>query len=111
MRSAAARLPANDVDVDDLTASERAHRTAISIHCPNTDEMDMATRCDLAAMRDQASAAIARADPEAAQLLVAAASIAATWVYAPAPTSRLLRVRLAVRMMIETARSVQRALA
>lgn len=92
------------------SVTERAHRHAISIHCPNCDEMEMAARVDLAIMRDAAMVGVGRASDQAAVLLHEVSKMAAQAVYAPIPASRLLRVRSALNLTMEAARAVERAL-
>lgn len=92
----------------DPSPAERAHRRTISIHCPNCDEVEMAARCDLAAMRDQASAGVMRACDPAAVILGEVVKLAAAAVYAPLPASQLLRIRSALGFTIEAARAVER---
>ena len=87
---------------------ERAHRAAISLHCPNCDEMEMAARCDLAALRDAAAAGIGRAGDSAAVLLHEVARLATQAVYAPAPASQLIRLRSALSFTVEAARALER---
>jgi uncharacterized membrane protein len=93
----------------DESDQERAYRAAISIHCPSQCEQDMAARVSLAMMRDQASTGMARACPMAATLLGEVMSAAAVAVYAPAPTSYLMRLRSALWLTMEAARAVERA--
>lgn len=94
----------------DETEVERAHRRAISIHCPNQDEMTMAARVDLATMRDLASSGAFRAGDEASRLLLIAARVATNAVYAPLPFAKLQGIRAALHMTIEAARAMERAL-
>jgi hypothetical protein len=89
---------------------ERAHRHAISVHCPNCDEMEMAARVDLAIMRDAATVGVGRASEHASVMLHEVSKLAAQAVYAPIATSRLLRVRAALNLTMEAARAVERAL-
>lgn len=89
---------------------ERAHRHAISIHCPNCNEMEMATRCDIAVIRDKAMMGVRHASEMPAAMLHEVAKLAAEAVYAPVSTSRLLRVRAALNLTMEAARAVERAL-
>lgn len=91
-----------------MTAAERAYRHTISIHCPNRDEMELAVRCDLATIRDQATAGVSRASVEAAGLLAEVSRLATHAVYAEMDTGRLLRLRLALMMTVEAAREIER---
>lgn len=90
------------------TVGERAYRHSISIHCPNCDEMEMAARCDLAAMRDAAMVGVQRASDSAAILLGEVARLAMNAVYSPMPTSRLIRLKAALTLTMMAAREVQR---
>lgn len=90
------------------SVTERAHRHAISIHCPNCDEMEMAARCDLAAMRDAAMVGVSRASDSAAIMLGEVARLAMNAVYAPIPASRLIRIKAALTLTMMAAREVQR---
>lgn len=94
-----------DATINGDTA-ERAHRFSISIHCPNCDEMEMAARCDLAAMRDAAMIGAHRATDSASAILGEVARLAANAVYAPMPTSRLIRLRAALTLTMMAAREV-----
>lgn len=95
----------------DETRTERAHRAAISIHCPNADEMEMAARVDIAIMRDRAAAGLSRAGECAGALLAEVTRIGSVVVYAPLPTSRLLRILAALQITMEAARAMERAMA
>lgn len=92
------------------STTERAHRHAISIHCPNCNEMEMAARVDIAMMRDAAMVGVGRASEHTATMLHEVSKMAAQAVFAPIPTSRLLRVRAALNLTMEAARAVERAL-
>ena len=91
-----------------LSVEQRAHRHAISIHCPNCDEMEMAARVDLAAMRDAATIGIARASDSAAAILAEVSRLATGAVFAPLPASQLIRIRAALSFTMEAARAVDR---
>lgn len=104
--NAPARIVTSDIFV---TAAERAHRRAISIHCPNCDDVEMAARCDLAAMRDAAMIGTRRASESAAVLLAEVSRLATSAVYAPVETSRLIRIRAALDLTMDAARALERA--
>jgi len=87
---------------------EATYRHAISIHCPNIDEMEMAARVDLAGMRDAAMAGFYRASPSAQSLLREVSNLAMNAVYAPLPTSRLLHIRAALKLTMMAAREIER---
>ena len=87
---------------------ECAHRKAISIHLPNQGEMEMAARVEIAMIRDQATRGAARAGDSAALLLQEVSRLATFAVYAPMPVSKLLRVRSALNLTMEAARSLER---
>lgn len=89
---------------------ECAVRRAISIHCPNDDEMTMAARVDIATMRDLAVTGRQREIAEAAgDILAVVSRVATDAVYAPASCGRLLRIRSALGLAIEAARAIERA--
>lgn len=69
----------------------------------------MAARVDLAMMRDLAVTGKQRAGAEAADILAVVSRVATDAVYAPVPTSRLLRIRSALGLVIEAARALERA--
>ncbi len=96
------------VRMDD-TEQERSYRAAISVHCPNENEVSMACRVDLAIMRDQASAGLARASESAFAILSEVARITAIEVYAPRTTKHLLHLRGALTLTMEAARQMHRA--
>jgi hypothetical protein len=88
---------------------EAAHRQAISVHCPNCGEIEMAARVDLATLRDQATIGIARATNSAGALLSEVARLATSAVYAPVPASRLIRIKSALDLTMMAARALERA--
>lgn len=90
---------------------ECAVRRAISIHCPNDDEMTMAARVDIATMRDLAVTGRQRARGDAGDVLAVVSRVATDAVYAPASCGRLLRIRSALGLMIDAARALERATA
>jgi len=96
-----------DATVNGDTA-ERAHRHSISIHCPNCDEMEMAARCDLAAMRDAAMIGAQRAGESASVILGEIARLSMHAVYAPLPTSQLIRLKAALTITMMAAREIER---
>jgi hypothetical protein len=93
----------------DPTTAERAHRHSISVHLPNCDEMEMAVRCDLAALRDTAGAAAPRAEPAASVILAEVSRYAGAAVYASLPTSRLLRLVAALKLTMMAAQDLDQA--
>lgn len=95
----------------DETGAEAAHRRSISMHCPNQDEATMAARCDIAAMRDQATSGRFRAGEAAGAILATASRVATEAVYAPLDFRRLQRIRAALHLTIEAARAMERAVA
>lgn len=103
--NAPARFP---VIPSEPTIGERAHRHSISVHCPGCSEAEMAARCDIAALRDAATAGALRATESAAVVLGEAARIATAAVFAPASVSRLIRTRGALEFMMDTARVLER---
>lgn len=87
---------------------ERAHRHAISVHCPDCNEMEMAARVDLAMMRDAAMVGVRRASDSAAILLGEVTRLAMHAVYAPMPASQLIRVKAALTLTMMAARELER---
>jgi hypothetical protein len=93
----------------DESSHEAAHRHAISIHCPNQDEMQMAARVDIAIMRDAASVGLARVCEAAAPLLQQVSTVAAKVVYAQVSARDLMLARSALAITMEAARAMERA--
>lgn len=91
------------------TPVERAHRSAISIHCPNEDEWSMKCRVAIAIMRDQAAAAQRECSDAAYGILSEVARIATGAVYAPADAKKLTMMRSALAQAIDAARAIERA--
>ena len=118
LASEANRMSSNSLPVDgpqdqrtirvDETSQEAAYRTAISVHCPGRDEMEMAARIDIAMMRDAATVGMSRASDSAVVLLGEVSRLAAIAVYASAPASRLIRIRAALGLTMEAARALER---
>lgn len=100
--NAPARIERDDAQPVGIEAS-------ISMHCPNQDEVAMSCRVDIARMRDLASIGAYRACDSAATLLQEVARVATQAVYAPIPTSQLIRIRCALSLTIEAARAMERA--
>ena len=90
------------------TVGERAHAHIIRAHCPDCDDMELAARCDLAAMRDAAMIGVSRASDSAAIMLGEVARLAMNAVYAPIPASRLIRIKAALTLTMMAAREVER---
>lgn len=68
----------------------------------------MAARCDLAAIRDQATTGMRRAQV-AGGILREVSIMAGDAVFAPISTSRLLRLRASLNLTMIAARDVERA--
>lgn len=68
----------------------------------------MATRVEIAELRDQAAVGIARATDSAAALLGEVSRLATFAVYAQQPTSQLLRILSALNLTMMAARSIDR---
>lgn len=92
----------------DMLPEEEAYTQAISIHCPNCDEMEMASRVDIAMMRDASVRAMPTVSESAAVLLNEVSKIATHAVYAPLASSDLLRIRFALGLTMEAARGLER---
>lgn len=100
------------VSAQDLwSPEERAHRHAISIHCPNENDFAMGCRAHIAAIRDQASAGLRRCSADAYGILSEVARISAVAVYAPASAKRLVMLRSALTQAMEAARALERVAA
>lgn len=93
----------------DVETIEAAYRTSISIHCPNEDELDMANRVAIAAIRDQAAAGLRRCSDETAGVLTAVSQLATAAAYAPMPPGKLHMTRFALASLMESARTLERA--
>lgn len=88
------------------TVTQRAYRHTINTLCPGCEELNMAARVDIAMMRDAAMVGVERASEQAATMLYEVVKLATQAVYAPLPTSRLLRIRAACSFIMEAARTV-----
>lgn len=89
-------------------ADDSPHTRAISIHCPNCSEMEMAARVEIATLRDRATAAAPRASQSAGIMLAEIARIATFSVFAPMSASELLRIRAALILTMMAAREIER---
>lgn len=92
------------------TVNQRAYRHTINALCPGCEELNMAARVDIAMIRDIAMVGVDRASEPAATMLYEVVKLATQTVYAPLPTSRLLRVRAACNFAMEAARAIDLAL-
>jgi hypothetical protein len=103
--------PITAADIEDATWSpaERMHRAAISIHCPNQNDLDMQCRVHIAMIRDQASAGLSRCGEAAYGILLEVTRVATQAVYAPSSTKRLILTRAALTQTMDAARMVERA--
>lgn len=90
---------------------EAAYRASVTIHCPNEDELTLANRVALAALRDQASAGLRRCSPETAPILSEVARLATHAVFAPMPPGQVHLTRFALANLMEGARILERAVA
>lgn len=88
---------------------ECAYRAAISVHCPNENEMKLACRVDLARLRDQASAALSRCSDASFGVLSEIARQATLAVYARTDTATLFRTRNALTLTMTAARALEAA--
>lgn len=89
--------------------TESAHRATIATFLPGEDDTAMDIRCDIAALRDQASAGLRRATDEAAPVLEHIATLATFAVYAPMDAAQLVLLLAALRNTMESARYLDRA--
>lgn len=96
-----------DATINGSTA-ERAHRHAISIHCPNCDETNMAVRVELAMLRDAATVGARVASDSASVILGEIVRLTTGAIFAPIPTSQLLRLNAALTITMMAAREVER---
>ena len=106
--NAPANIYAPEPVVVDASPRERAYAATIAIHCPGCDEMEMAARCDMAAMRDAACVGMNRASESAATLLNEVSRMAQATVYAPVPFRQLLRVLGVMKLTMMAAREIER---
>lgn len=95
--------------VADAATLEAGYRATISLHCPNENELDLANRVAIAALRDQASAGLRRCSDEAAPILTAVTQLATAAAYAPMPPGKLHMTRFALASLMESARTLERA--
>ena len=103
----AACLAANDIELQ--PDPEAAYRASVSMHYPNSDDLTMAVRVKLMALRDRAALALNRCCPEAAPTLAEASRIATLAALSTAPTRSLACVAVAVESLIFSAQMLQRA--
>lgn len=89
--------------------TERAHRAAITIHCPNENEAKMACRVAIAMMRDRASMGMNQCSDAAYPILLAVARQATAAVYKQASAKELFLTRCGLRTAMEAARMLERA--
>lgn len=97
--------PAN---IPTVSTAERAYRHAITIHCPNGSELEMAARVEIAMIRDQAAAGVSRATDSVSAILREVSALATGAVYARHPTSTLIRIRGSLQLMLDAARILER---
>lgn len=90
------------------TQAERAHRSAISIHCPNEGEWEMNCRVGIAIMRDQAAAGMRHCSSASYGILAEVAKLATAAVYAPADAKKLTMMRAALTLAMDAARAIER---
>lgn len=93
-----------------LSTSEAVYAPTLDSIFGNEDEMTRAARADIMALRDQATAAMRQACPEAAAILAETAKIATLNAMAPLSAKRLTLLKGALDLNIESARIIHRAL-
>jgi hypothetical protein len=99
----------NAITAITIPIEDSPHRRAISIHCPNCPEFEMASRVHLATLRDQAGKGMHRASSESAYvLLLEVARTAAVAVYAKRPIGELMMLVSALKLTMEAARALER---
>jgi hypothetical protein len=91
------------------TLAEAAACAAVAIRCPGDDEMSLAIRADIAALRDQASAGVHQCCDESAGLLSEVSRLAAQLAFAPASPRKLMLALSGLSFAMEAARQLQRA--
>jgi len=99
--------PANIQPEALYTPEERAHRAAISIHCPNDGKMEL--RVKVAELRDRAGAAMSRCCDEAYPYLLQISRQASVVVYAPISAKRMMFTIIALNAAIDAANAMERA--
>lgn len=92
----------------DERPEEVAYRQAVAIHCPGCDELEMAARCDVAVIRDQATLGIPKATDSAAVILGEVVKLATFSVYAPCSASELIRTKSVLHLGMMAARGFER---
>lgn len=104
--NAPAKFPA----ASDLGWSDdmRAHRRTISVHCPNCSEIEMAARCRLAALRDNAATGAMRSTDSTAVMLGEVSRLATYAVFAGEPVDKLVRICAALELTMDAARAIER---
>jgi len=107
--NAPANIQYASAEVFEQSAAERAHASAIRVFCPRADDMELAVRCDLAAIRDAASIGARRAKADSSAVILGeVVRMATNGVYAALPVSRLIRLRATLNFTMEAARAVER---
>ena len=104
--------PANisrDISAEAWSPIERAHRGAISVHCPNEDEWSMKCRVAIAMIRDQAEAGKRHCSDATYGMLSEVSRVATNAVYAQSDAKRLTLMRSALVQAMDAARSIERA--
>lgn len=102
--------PMSLADLDaELPEQDVALRRSIWIHLPNEGEARMSLRVEIAKIRDTALSGLSRCSDASAGTLNELARLATFLVFAPMNTRRLWRWRFALRLMLETARELERA--
>lgn len=93
-----------------LTTEQRAYAHNISIHCPNASETEMQARCEIARIRDECAVGISRGSEHIGGLLGDVSRLATQAVYAPMSLSRLMALKAALQLGLDTARVLERGL-
>lgn len=89
---------------------ERGYRQSISIHYPNIDPLEMATRVKLMRWRDRLGAALARCtNRDSEDAIALALRMAANYALSVNDTPTLMRIDAAIYAMFEAARMIERA--
>lgn len=107
--NAPARINVPSDGLYEWSPAERAHRAAISIHCPNESADAMKCRVALAMIRDQAGVGMLRCSDDAHGVLAEVQRQATLAVYAPVGVGRLYLKKLALESLMQAARMIERA--
>lgn len=92
----------------EISEAERAYRLSIRIHIPHESEVGLSCRAHIAMIRDRASAGMRDCTGATAPILNEISRLAQSWIYAPAATADLWRIRSALEGLMMAARTAER---